>query len=269
MEKLTLLLLLLSPLLRAHSHLLHFVSAFTLDTWAPHPAYFRTAAPSTRSFLGSEPALHLSAHPTQESLADEATVNKSSESRHSWRSLGKEAAFATPVFPKENPITIPTNVTGVNLILPDFDVLFSRIADISPLAKQILEGRPLGGFRDLDMTPDSLVWKTVEKNEKRLVHEIDRIDNFEGTHTPLIRMRSRLRGPEHDRGDRFSRLLTDQEFRVQWDPNCAEIFEVYLADDISDIELVMEGKFGECRKFGLGYCRTKQVSLLRWKIDLF
>ena len=83
---------------------------------------------------------------------------------------------------------------------------------------------------------------------------------FEGTHTPLIRMRSRLRGPEHERGDRFSRLLTDQEFRVQWDPNCAEIYEMYLPDDISDIELVMEGKFGECRKFGLGYCRTKQVS---------
>ena len=142
-------------------------------------------------------------------------------------------------------------------------MLFSRIAEISPLAKQILEGRPLGGFRDLDMTPDSLVWKTAEKNEKRLVHEIERIDNFEGTHTPLIRMRSRLRGPERDRGDRFSRLLTDQEFRVQWDPNCAEIYEMYLADDISDIELVMEGKFGECRKFGLGYCRTKQVSLLR------
>ena len=260
MEKIILLLLLLLSPLLPHSHLLYFVSAFTR---APRPAYFCTAAPSSRSFLGSEPALRLSAHPTKESLADEAIVNKSSKSRRSWRSLGKEAAFATPVFPKENPITIPTNVTGVNLILPDFDVLFSRIAEISPLAKQILEGRPFGGFRDLDMTPDSLVWKTVEKNEKRLVHEIDRIDNFEGTHTPLIRMRSRLRGPEHERGDRFSRLLTDQEFRVQWDPNCAEIYEMYLADDISDIELVMEGKFGECRKFGLGYCRTKQVSLLR------
>jgi hypothetical protein len=202
--------------------------------------------------------------PTEQSLAQPTNDINGDTLSPDWQSLGKEAAFATPVFPKEKPLRIPTNVTGVDLILPDFDVLFSRIAEISPLARQILEGRDLGGFNDLDSTPDSLSWKTVEKNDKRLVHEIDRIDNFEGTHTPLIRMRSRLKGPERKRGDRFSRLLTDEEFRIQWDPNCAEIYEMYLADDIADVDMVMEGKFGKCQKFGLGYCRTKKVSEIYW-----
>ena len=235
--------------------LLHFVLAFTR---APidFSASFRCAG-----HLGSEPAPSALQLVAREPLDEVATKDsQSTVPRRTWRSLGKEAAFATPVFPKERPLTIPTNVTGVKLILPDFDVLFSRIAELSPLAKQILEGRELGGFQDLDMTPDSLVWKTVEKNEKRLVHEIERIDNFEGTHTPLIRMRSRLHGPERDRGDRFSRLLTDQEFRVHWDPNCAEIYEMYLADDVNDVEMVMADNFGKCQKFGLGYCRTKKVS---------
>lgn len=177
----------------------------------------------------------------------------------SWRSLGAQSAFATPLFPREQPLTIPTNVTGVDLILPDFDVLFSRIAEISPLAKQILEGGRMRGFTDLDMVPDSLQWKTVEKNAKRLVHEIDRIDNFDGRHTPLIRMRSRLKGAEFDRGKSFSSFLTDQDLRTKWDPNCADIHEMYLAEDIGDIELVMDGAFGKCIRFGLGYCRTKKV----------
>ena len=177
----------------------------------------------------------------------------------SWRSLGAQCAFATPVFPKEQPLTIPTNVTGVDLVLPDFDVLFSRIAEISPLAKQILEGSRMRGFSDLDMVPDSLQWKTVEKNTKRLVQEIDRIDNFEGHRTPLIRMRARLKGPEFERGKRFSSFLTDQDLRTKWDPNCALIHEMYLAEDIEDIDLVMGGSFGKCIRFGLGYCRTKQV----------
>jgi len=242
--------------------LLYFVSAFTSappDSAATVRAASKDlTAGRSRLFLGRDIAFASPILPTKQPLVQPTNgINGDTLSR-AWQSLGKEAAFATPVFPKEKPLTIPTNETGVNLILPDFDVLFSRIAEISPLARQILEGRDMGGFRDLDITPDLTIWKTVEKNEKRLVHEIDRIDNFEGTHTPLIRMRSRLKGPERDRGDRFSRLLTDQEFRMQWDPNCAEIYEMYLADDISDIDMVMERKFGKCQKFGLGYCRTKK-----------
>ena len=242
--------------------LLDSAAAFT-SACADSAATVRTCRTASKELTGGrskETAFASTTLPTEQPLALPTNTINGDTLNPAWQSLGKEAAFAMPVFPKEKPLRIPTNVTGVDLTLPDFDVLFSRIAEISPLARQILEGRDLGGFKDLDSIPDSLSWKTVEKNEKRLVHEIDRIDNFEGTHTPLIRMRSRLKGPERNRGDRFSRLLTDEEFRVQWDPNCAEIYEMYLADDIADVDMVMEGKFGKCQKFGLGYCRTKKVS---------
>lgn len=222
-------------------------------------AYYSYLDPA--STIQSRRAPSSSLHLQSSSLSQE---DKSTETKpptpNSWRSLGAQAAFATPVFPKEQPLSIPTNATGVDLLLPDFDVLFSRVAEISPLSKQILEGGEMRGFADLDMVPDALTWKTVEKNAKRLVHEIDRIDNFEGHHTPLIRLRSRLEGPELDRGGRFSSLLTDQEYRSKWDPNCAVIHEMYLAEDLNDIELVMGGAFGTCIRFGLGYCQTKKVS---------
>ena len=256
------LLLMLPQLLFLLVQLLDSAAAFT-SACADSAATVRTCRTAGKEFTAGrskETAFASTILPTEQSLAHPTNDINGDTLSPAWQSLGKEAAFATSVFPKEKPLKIPTNVTGVEMILPDFDVLFSRIAEISPLARQILEGRDLGGFKDLDSTPDSLSWKTVEKNDKRLVHEIDRIDNFEGTHTPLIRMRSRLKGPERNRGDRFSRLLTDEEFRVQWDPNCAEIYEMYLADDIADVDMVMEGKFGKCQKFGLGYCRTKKVS---------
>ena len=187
--------------------------------------------------------------------------------------LDVQTAFDRPIFPGgERRIAIPSDVPGKEIVLPDFDVLFSQITALSPLCRQLVEGerdelRP-GGFADVPLgkirpgvdapSRGLLSWKTVEYNERRLVFNVERLDNFLDRRAPLLRLRSRLRGEERGRGKKFSRLLTDYKLRSQWDPNCADVYEMYAPQDMADVERTMGGGLGQCIRFGVGYCRTKK-----------
>ena len=187
--------------------------------------------------------------------------------------LDVQTAFDRPIFPGgERRIAIPSDVPGKEIVLPDFDVLFSQITALSPLCRQLVEGerdelRP-GGFADVPLgkirpgvdapSRGLLSWKTVEYNEMRLVFNVERLDNFLDRRAPLLRLRSRLRGEERGRGKKFSRLLTDYKLRSQWDPNCADVYEMYAPQDMADVERTMGGGLGQCIRFGVGYCRTKK-----------
>lgn len=180
-----------------------------------------------------------------------------------WKSLGVRS-FDMPMFPKEiegKRTFIPSTNSAINIVVPDFDVMFSRMAEVSPLAKQVLENQSTLGFDAIGEGDDVFKWKTLESHRDKdrfLIHLIDKIDNFQGIHSPLLRFRSRMRGPSQSRGERFSHLLTEFEARSKWDPNIAEIYEIYPFPDMSYVDMAMGHKFGETSRCGVGYCRTKK-----------
>jgi hypothetical protein len=60
-------------------------------------------------------------------------------------------AFSSPVFQEQRTMqkTAPSKLEGVEIELPDFDELFDRIQQVSPLTKSAIEGRT-GGFEEAD-----------------------------------------------------------------------------------------------------------------------
>lgn len=82
--------------------------------------------------------------------------------------------------------------------LPDLKLLFDHVADASPLARLVMEGdssrRGFDAIDDNTAHPE-LTWRTVEENEGRTVHRIDRADRFQNVRTPLLRFRSSIECP--------------------------------------------------------------------------
>ena len=101
-----------------------------------------------------------------------------------------------------------------------------------------------------------MTWKKVENNQKRLVHHIEKIDNFQGLNAPLLRFRCRMNGP--CLGHVFANFLTNKDFRSKWDESLADVHELYPVEDLDTVNMAMgTGKFGDCIKMGVGYCTTK------------
>lgn len=152
--------------------------------------------------------------------------------------------------------TVPSKNEGVEIELPDFDELFNRIQQVSPLARLAMEGGT-GGFANSDYkTPKELKWKNISKNKKSIVHHIDKIDNFQGLGCPIVRFRSSLKGP--CAGHKFASFIMDLDERKKWDPQIKEVDETYPIYDTEAANLAMGvGKYGDCNKLGIGYCQTK------------
>jgi hypothetical protein len=103
---------------------------------------------------------------------------------------------------------------------------------------------------------DELKWKSVESNENRLVHRIEKIDNFQGLPAPLLRFRCSLKGP--CLGSVFANFFTNKDFRFTWDESLADVYDKYPIDDLDAVNMAMGfGKYGECSEIGVGYCTTK------------
>lgn len=158
-------------------------------------------------------------------------------------------------------VTAPAKETGVEIELPDFDELFSRIQKASPLARLAMDGGELGGKRGLAALEspelkDELKWKTVESNKNGLVHKVEKIDNHGKLPAPLLRFRCNVKGPCH--GGTFSNFLTNQEFRSKWDTSLADIFEAHPIEDLDAVnKAIGVGSYGVCSEIGVGYCTTK------------
>jgi hypothetical protein len=101
-----------------------------------------------------------------------------------------------------------------------------------------------------------LKWQRVEANSRKLIHQIDKIDNFQGLPAPLIRFRASFEGPCY--GDIFAAFKMDLEQRKRWDTQIKEVYEIYPLRDLDEANIAMGfGKFGDCQKIGIGYCKTK------------
>lgn len=167
------------------------------------------------------------------------------------------SAFSLPIFTEQKAMqrTTPSKTEGVEIELPDFDELFGRVQDVSPLARMSIEGEE-GGLDVADQKYGSnLKWKKIEKNKRRLVHQIDKIDNFQNLGCPIVRFRSTIEGPCI--GTLFSEFIMNLEQRAKWDPQIEDVDEIYPIYDVDAANIAQKFKYGDCKRLGIGYCQTK------------
>jgi len=199
-------------------------------------------------------------------------------------------SFNSALFPTETQSLMQgwtTKDQYEDIEMPNFDELFGRIKQVSPLARIALDkyvDYKNQGFRAIDesckcLPPNAsrhiyeaydltfvsslivstvfsdLPWKRVEANKKRLVHSVEKIDNFQGLNAPLLRFRATLEGPCD--GEAFANFVTKLEDRKKWDVQIDNVYEAYTIDDLNLANRVMGFKYGDCSKMGVGHCITK------------
>lgn len=173
--------------------------------------------------------------------------------------LQDASAFSLPMFQEQITMqrTAPSKTDGVEIELPDFDELFSRIQQVSPLSQVAISGETeKGGFSVAETYPSDLKWKTIESKKKSLVHKIEKIDDFQGLGCPIVRFKGSLEGPCV--GEKFSQFVMDLDERKKWDPQIEEVSEIYPIYDYEAANLAMGvGRYGDCSKLGIGFCQTK------------
>lgn len=182
------------------------------------------------------------------------------------------SAFSMPMFTEHAALkrTTPSKTEGVEIELPNFDELFSRIKEVSPLAKMVIETNNeynldacssdadliKGGFQQADSKFGSKhKWSKIEDNPRKTVHKIDKIDNFQKLGCPIVRFRSSLQGPCS--GNKFASFIMDLEERSKWDPQIEMVDEIYPIYDVDAANIAMDFQYGDCQRLGIGYCRTK------------
>lgn len=99
-------------------------------------------------------------------------------------------------------------------------------------------------------------WKKIENNKRKMVHQIDKIDNFQNLGPPILRWRASMEGPCH--GMMFADFIMNAQKRQKWDPQVDNVCELYPINDLDTANIAMGfGKFGDCQKLGVGYTKTK------------
>lgn len=169
--------------------------------------------------------------------------------------------FTSPMFQQTATLqrTAPSKTDGVEIELPDFDEMFGRIQAVSPLARLAVTGGGTGeggGFQKVDDSPqDDYKWKRIESKKRKICHQIDKIDNFQGLGPPMLRWRASMTGPCH--GPEFAEFVMNTEKRQLWDPQIKKVCEMYPVYDLDTANIAMGfGKYGDCKKLGVGYTET-------------
>lgn len=167
------------------------------------------------------------------------------------------SAFSMPMFTEQKTMqrTTPSKTDGVEIEIPNFDELFGRIKEVSPLAALAIDGKE-GNVQVADeLYPSSLKWKKVESNKRKTVHQIEKIDNFQGLGCPIVRFRASLKGPCI--GMKFASFIMDLEERKKWDPQIEQVDEIFPIYDVDAANIAMDFQYGDCKRLGIGYCQTK------------
>lgn len=103
---------------------------------------------------------------------------------------------------------------------------------------------------------DTLPWKNVEKRKKGPVLQIEKIEGFNGHPAPLVRFRSTIEGPCV--GECFANFIMDVSERRKWDAQIDDVYEAYPIHDLDAANIAMGfGRYGDCSRLGIGYCKTK------------
>lgn len=153
---------------------------------------------------------------------------------------------------------------GVEIELPNLELLFERIAMVSPLANLVMDStRPTTtadakvGFEATIENPQ-LKWKKIERNSQKTVHQIDKLDTFQNINTPVLRFRASIAGPCI--GDQFSHFIMNEDERKLWDDQVDHVTELYPIDNVSIVDTLLHNnseKYGLCSRVGVGYTLTK------------
>mmetsp|Transcript_67753 Transcript_67753/g.195890 ORF Transcript_67753/g.195890 Transcript_67753/m.195890 type:complete len:323 (+) Transcript_67753:97-1065(+) len=174
---------------------------------------------------------------------------------------GSTTAFTTALFPQSTSTpqqTYPTKDQNEEIELPNFDELFARIQQVSPLSRTILEDDidNSKGFDAIDKSwsPD-LKWKVVESKKNRLVKSVEKIDNFQGLNAPIVRLRASMEGPCD--GEAFANFIMNLDDRKKWDAQIDNVYEAYTIDDLDMANMAMGFSYGDCSRMGIGHCKTK------------
>mmetsp|Transcript_39336 Transcript_39336/g.95197 ORF Transcript_39336/g.95197 Transcript_39336/m.95197 type:complete len:322 (+) Transcript_39336:74-1039(+) len=148
----------------------------------------------------------------------------------------------------------------VEIELPDFDELFNRVQQVSPLARVAIESANdvagyTAGFDAIEENPN-LKWKKVDSKKKKFgVHKVEKIDNFQGVGVPILRMRATLEGPCI--GEGFANFIMNTEDRKKWDSQIDSVYEAYPILDLDTANIAMGFNYGDCSRLGIGHCVTK------------
>jgi hypothetical protein len=96
----------------------------------------------------------------------------------------------------------------------------------------------------------------IESNKRKPVHQIAKIDDFQGIHAPLLRFRSSFEGP--CLGEPFADFIMSLDKRKKWDNQIEQVYEIYPINDLDAANIAMQfGRYGDCQRLGIGYCQTK------------
>jgi hypothetical protein len=102
----------------------------------------------------------------------------------------------------------------------------------------------------------ALSWSNIASKSKQVVHQIDKIDNFQNLGCPILRFRSTMSGPCV--GLVFANFIMNLSERQKWDPSIKDVYEAYPIQDLDVANVLMGfGKYGDCSRLGVGYCQTK------------
>jgi hypothetical protein len=150
---------------------------------------------------------------------------------------------------------------GVEIELPNLELLFERIAMVSPLAKLVMDSTTpnttTDGFKATVDNPN-LKWKKMERNSQKVVHQIDKLDTFQNINTPVLRFRASIAGPCI--GEQFSHFIMNENERKLWDDQVDYVTELYPIDNVSIVDTLFHNnvdKYGTCSRVGVGYTLTK------------
>jgi hypothetical protein len=182
--------------------------------------------------------------------------------------------------------------------MPDLPALFDKIRQVSPLARQVMttgSDALRTGLQGLALVEDhntldkALKWKTVERTPTSTVHQIDKLESFDGKSAPLFRFRATLQGPLLD-GGVFGQYILDLDQRKKWDDKIEQVKQVHHLDALQDIFNLQLGSsrlslrtsssdakevggggvdLGECVRLGVGYGQTKKALGITEREQLF
>jgi hypothetical protein len=186
---------------------------------------------------------------------------------HSALAYVPSQSSTSPAFLRQ---TNPFKTEGLDIV-PDFDGLFRKIQEVSPLARQVISGDSLAkgmmGLLGLEEDEDkNLKWKTMERKPSATVHQIDKLDSFNGLSTPIFRFRASLKGPLV--GEFFGRYILDLQERKKWDAQIEDVREIVPINDLDSANIAMGG-FGDCSRLGIGYGQTKAALGITPREQLF
>lgn len=175
-------------------------------------------------------------------------------------SQAMSSAFKVFQTPSPNPIHSTPYTGSIPIFVPKPSSIMNEIKSVSPLATAVMTGKKV------EREMEDVKWTMVEDNrsrKRRVVDTIEKIDNFNGISTPLLRFRTSIKTSAPYKPyflSHFASFLMDLEQRSKWDDTVKTVKEIYPLDLISGNALFSSPEHGILTRLGIGHCTTKPAA---------